>query len=151
MDFYAEYKKGLTAEELVINYFIKKGWKINDLRNLWMYRKKDIDIQIRNEECSFFFEIKAQNRIKTNNEIVLEMYDLIRNKVGWFYTSETDYYIFVNPSDAEGFIISSKRLKEWIENNKPEEVFNEYSKCIVNYVNLDELKDIYQKIDLRGN
>ncbi len=150
MSFEDDYKKGLYSEILVINYFKKKGWIINDLRNDWFWRKKDCDIQIQKDNYSFLFEIKQQKRIERKNEIVIELYDWNRNTDGWFYYSKADYFVFVNPIDKKGYVISAFNLKEYIENNNFEEELNSYSNCEVYYLNLNKMKNIYRIIDLRG-
>lgn len=150
MRFNEEYKKGLNGENIVIDWFITGKWQVNDLRNIPYWRRKDIDIQVIKDNRAFYFEIKSQKRIATHNQIVIEMLDLEHNKEGWFYYSEADYFIFVNPIEEIGYIISAFALKEYIDTHNFTEELNGYSNCIVLYLNLDEMKGIFQKVILKG-
>lgn len=147
MDFIKEYKKGVIGEELAINYFKRKGWIVYDVRNEWFYRKKDIDFIIEMDNRRFSFEVKTQKRINQKHEIIVETCNLNLNKDGWFYYSECDYFLFVNPEERKGYIISAFSLKEYIENSNFEEQLNSYSNCLVYYLDLREMP-IYQEINL---
>lgn len=143
------YKKGLKGEERVISYFQKKNWKINDLRNDWYWRARDCDIEIIKGNKSFLFEVKTQNAIDYKNKIVIEMYNYTLNKCGWYYYSEADYFIFVSPAKEEAYIISAFNLKDLIENNRwLTEEYNSFSDCDVIYLDLEDIKNIYQKVIL---
>lgn len=150
MKFEEEFKKGEKAELLAMDYFRKRGWCVNDLRASNYYQKKDIDFSVMKNNKTVYFEVKQQNRIAKYNQIVIEMYDYKLNRDGWYFKSETDFYIFVNPVEEIGYIIRANDLKEYIESNNFKSEINNFTNCAVLYLELYQLKNIYEAVKLGG-
>lgn len=97
-DFNKDLKDGLRGEKLFMDAMAARRHNVEDLRNIYEYRQKDIDFRISKNGVEVLVEVK--NDIKSNytNNVYIELTNnnnKSRNFEGWFCYCEADYIAFV--------------------------------------------------------
>jgi hypothetical protein len=93
----------------------RKNCKVINVTNIPYYRNKDIDFIVSGTTFYGTFEVKNNYKIKNKN-IIIELFDNVdpnlgEIRVGWYYYSKADYFIFM--SKTTNYFIKIKNNKEF--------------------------------------
>lgn len=151
--------KGHKGEALVANLFQTLGYEVQDVSKEASYFSKDIDLIATKGDEQLLLEVKADSRVATTNNVVIETIgNIAAAKKGWIYYTQATNICFV---DMVNFIVHMVRTSELLEllrrGNcrkiiRPQLEDGEYYKeAELALVHLDELSKCqhYNKINIR--
>jgi len=134
--------KGKIGEELFLKWLQEDLWEWGweDVRSDPEYRRKDIDFIVCGDEA-YTVDVKASYR--SDGIIVIEEQSVVGSKPGWIYTSEADFFVFINIENGEMvWLQNDEDLQGWWESNK--HAYNE----MFNSTDQGRWKSSYRKIPL---
>lgn len=104
MGFIQDKRRGKVGERVVKGYFEAIGADIRDLSENPAYQSQDVDLIAAD---GITYEIKTDYRFSETGNLALE--DSVTNAFGtfksWLWTSQADYFCFVNPKQPRRFVV----------------------------------------------
>ena len=101
MSFYVDLDRGKIGERLVRDTFNALGYELADTTNNELMFSKDVDFI---SADGIKYEVKTDYRFADTGNFALEAYVYYfksqEQRDSWLFTSEADYFCFVNPSDT---------------------------------------------------
>ena len=113
-NFYESLKVGKQAEAYAEEFFKKQNIDYQCVQNLNEYRKKDIDYltSIGTVECKMNFV----DAMKYRPGLFVWIETSVGENKGWWYLSETDYYIFFDGNGKGILIQNNQEFKDFVNN-----------------------------------
>ncbi|MEM5806767.1 MAG: hypothetical protein QW474_00055 [Candidatus Aenigmatarchaeota archaeon] len=116
MSSYSNWRKnraiGGRAESIFIDDFITfLGLQYRDMRDNDLFRGMDVDFLVNNKK----YEIK--NNSDPKYILFQEYKNYEKKELGWFYTSKTDYFVFVMPDRKMIILKNTTDFKIYYKNN----------------------------------
>lgn len=120
-DFYNDVGRGKVGEKLFSNAYARAGHKVEDVSDIYEYRRRDIDFIVSNKRGqTTTIEIKTDEASEYTGNVFIE-YGNINNKthnyLGWLMYCEAEYIGFVQPHNKKVMIVSFEELKQNIKEN----------------------------------
>lgn len=120
-DFYNDVRRGKVGETLFSNAYARAGRKVEDVSDIYEYRRRDIDFIVSNKRGqTTTIEIKTDEASEYTGNVFIE-YGNINNKthnyLGWLMYCEAEYIGFVQPHNKKAMIVSFEELKQNIKEN----------------------------------
>ena len=152
-NFIADKRKGKIGERAVSDFFIKKGYFVEDVSENKDFQKLDIDLIVDNE----FIEVKTQNSINKNNKITLELecnyYEDLFVK-GWFAYTEANIIVFYDKVNNIAYHIKTDELRELFEEYKDTfDIYDfdeDYKVSTLAYIDIDFLKEKSKSLEIHN-
>lgn len=99
--------RGKMGEELVRDTFNALGYELTDTTKCPEMFSKDVDFI---SADGIKYEVKTDFRFNDTGNFALEAYNYYKRSCevrdSWLYTSEADFFCFVNPSDTSFFYVA---------------------------------------------
>ena len=103
--FYADLERGKMGEKLVKDTFIALGYEIEDKSKDEEFMIQDVDLI---SADGIKYEVKTDYRFSSTGNLAIEdsVYSFRTQEQyqSWLWTSEADYFCFVNPKDTTKFV-----------------------------------------------
>lgn len=117
-NFLDSYIKGQAGEEVIKNWLEKRKniSKVIDVRQNFIYQKKDIDFIVEKQDKQYFIELKTDYRAHETQNLFFEIIsNNIKNTKGCIYTSQADYLLYLIPKMNVLYVIKLKQLIFWLK------------------------------------
>lgn len=107
MGFFVDLDRGKIGEKLVRDTFNALGYELTDTTNCEDMFSKDVDFI---SADGIKYEVKTDFRFSDTGNFALESYVYYfrtqEQRDSWLFTSEADFFCFVNPSDTSFFYVA---------------------------------------------
>lgn len=107
MSFENDIKRGKLGELLVMETFASLGYEIEDTSGNPLYFAKDVDFVTAD---GIKYEVKTDYKFCRTGNFALEAFVYYHRsqeqKNSWLYTSDADFFCFVNPTDTSIFYVA---------------------------------------------
>lgn len=144
-------KRGKIGEKAVINFFIGKGYEVQDVSENEVYQSKGVDLIVNDE----YIEVKTQSALNKYNRITLELEVFKDNgeyKQGWFDTTESKKIVFYDKFNDIAYHIDTDELKDiysiYYNNIETYEFDEKGKKSILAFIDLEFLKKISNTLEI---
>ena len=112
--FLGEMKRGKVGEELFVDFLNRHNFDYEDLRESKDFQKKDIDFLVADK----YFEVKTDYKINKTGNVVIELTNTREGFTcpGWFFKTEADNLVIIDPIDRKGYRLRMEELREYLRN-----------------------------------
>ena len=112
---------GKRGEKVFERYLKSVNLEYRDVSNIREYQEQDVDfiVSFKNPQVDLKFEVKNDTRIATTGNIFFEtMSNVDYSTNGCFNKTKSDVMVIVSESERRLYMISSRSLKRFVDENK---------------------------------
>lgn len=113
--FYNCLKTAKIGEELVKEFFEKKGYKVQDVSDDKEWQEHDIDLLVyQNDKLIHKIEVKTDEKALATGNVFIETKS--NQSLGWIWKTEADYIYIVIPN-IKIYVLYKDEFVAWFRNN----------------------------------
>lgn len=108
--FFQDLARGCAGEEVVKQWLIKRGNKVDDVRDDREYQQQDIDFVVNDVNC---IEVKTDYRIARTNNVCFELSN--QRFRGWFDYCKADFLFIYDINSNILHVVYLSKFREFID------------------------------------
>ena len=116
--FYKDVKAAEESEVIVVDYLIKNGYYVEDVRHLKNYQVRSIDYVALADQQVYTVEVKDDQRGHETGNFIIELEAGNGRRPGWFKKCQATTLAIVSQQERIIYLLSMYELKQFIKKNK---------------------------------